>query len=80
MLVDDELLTREDDRWVASSDLSAFRCPRRFTRCWPLGSRACPADERAIVTAASVEGTVFHRGAVSELTPDALDADSRAQL
>ena len=27
MLVDDELLTREDDRWVASSDLSDLPVP-----------------------------------------------------
>src|SRR4029453_6544866 len=32
-----------------------------------------PADQWAIVTAASVEGTVFHRGAVSDLTPDSFE-------
>ena len=33
-----------------------------------------PADQRAILTTASVEGVVFHRSAISELARPALDA------
>ena len=32
MLVDDALLTREGDRWVASSDLSELPVPSTITR------------------------------------------------
>jgi predicted ATPase/class 3 adenylate cyclase/DNA-binding winged helix-turn-helix (wHTH) protein len=70
MLVDDQLLTREDDRWVASSDLSDLPVPSTIQALLAARVEGLPADEWAIVTAASVEGTVFHRGALSELTPD----------
>ena len=69
MLVDDELLTRTDDAWVASSDLSDLPVPSTINALLAARLDGLPSDEWAIVTAASVEGTVFHRGAVSELTP-----------
>ena len=69
MLIDDELLTREDDEWVASSDLSDVPVPSTINALLAARLDGLPSDEWAIVTAASVEGTVFHRGAVSELTP-----------
>ena len=70
MLVDDQLLTREDDHWVVSSDLSDFPVPSSIQALLAARVEGLPADQWAIVTAASVEGTVFHRGAVSDLTPD----------
>ena len=73
MLVDDELLTREDDRWVAARISPSCRFPRRSTRFSPPVSRASRPIERAILTAAAVEGAVFHRSAVSELARPALD-------
>jgi class 3 adenylate cyclase/tetratricopeptide (TPR) repeat protein/DNA-binding winged helix-turn-helix (wHTH) protein len=70
MLVDDQLLTRDNDHWVASSDLSDLPVPSTVQALLAARVEGLPADEWAIVTAASVEGTVFHRGAVSELAPD----------
>ena len=73
MLIDDELLTREDDRWVVSSDLSDLPVPSSIQALLAARVEGLPADQWAIVTAASVEGTVFHRGAVSDLTPDSFE-------
>ena len=73
MLIDDELLTREDDHWVASSDLSDLPVPSSIQALLAARVEGLPADQWAIVTAASVEGTVFHRGAVSDLTPDSFE-------
>ena len=70
MLVDDQLLTREDDHWVVSSDLSDLPVPSSIQALLAARVEGLPADQWAIVTAASVEGTVFHRSAVSDLTPD----------
>ena len=73
MLVDDALLTREDDRWVAASDLSELPVPSTIHALLAARLEGLPADERAILTTAAVEGAVFHRGAVAELARPALD-------
>lgn len=67
MLVDDALLTREGDRWVASSNLSELPVPSTIHALLAARLEGLPADERAILRAAAVEGLVFHRGAVGEL-------------
>jgi predicted ATPase len=69
MLVDDALLTREGDRWVASSDLSELPVPSTIHALLAARLEGLPADERAILMTAAVEGLVFHRGAVGELRP-----------
>ncbi|TIL90853.1 MAG: adenylate/guanylate cyclase domain-containing protein [Mesorhizobium sp.] len=68
MLVDEKLLTREKDTWVARGDLSELpRVPSTIDAL--LGARLdrLPEHERAILTMAAVEGVVFHRSAVVEL-------------
>ena len=69
MLVDDALLTREGDHWVASSDLSELPVPSTIHALLAARLEGLPADERAILMTAAVEGAVFHRGAVGELRP-----------
>src|SRR3712207_3236626 len=73
MLVDDGLLTREEDRWVAPSDLSELPVPSTIHALLAARLEGLPADQRAILTTAAVEGVVFHRGAVGELAHPALD-------
>ena len=73
MLVDDGLLKREGDRWVASSDLSELPVPSTIHALLAARLDGLPADERAILTSAAVEGAVFHRGAVAALAGPALD-------
>jgi predicted ATPase len=72
-LVDDALLTREGDHWVASSDLSELPVPSTIQSLLAARLEGLPADERAILMTAAVEGLVFHRAAVAELHPT-LDA------
>jgi predicted ATPase/class 3 adenylate cyclase len=74
MLVDDGLLTREDDRWVASSNLADMPVPATIHALLAARLEGLPADQRAILTTASVEGVVFHRSAVGELARRVLDA------
>jgi predicted ATPase/class 3 adenylate cyclase len=74
MLVDDELLTREADRWVAAADLSEIPVPSTINALLAARLEGLPMAEQTLLTAAAVEGTVFHRGAVGELTPDMADA------
>ena len=68
-----------DDRWVAASDLSELPVPSTINALLAARLEGLPADERAILTAAAVEGTVFHRGAVRELAARIAERDARAR-
>jgi predicted ATPase/class 3 adenylate cyclase len=68
-LVDDALLTREGGHWVASSNLSELPVPSTINALLAARLEGLPADERAILMTAAVEGLVFHRAAVGELRP-----------
>ena len=80
MLIDDQLLTREGDHWVVSSDLSDLPVPSSIQALLAARVEGLPADQWTIVTAASVEGTVFHRGAVRDLTPDSFESTLELNL
>jgi predicted ATPase/class 3 adenylate cyclase len=67
MLVEDSLLTREGDRWVAASNLSEMPVPSTIHALLAARLDGLPADERAILSIAAVEGAVFHIGAVRDL-------------
>ncbi|TGQ37225.1 AAA family ATPase [Mesorhizobium sp. M00.F.Ca.ET.216.01.1.1] len=73
MLVDDALLRRAPDSWVASSDLAELPVPSTINALLAARLEGLPSVERAILTAAAVEGAVFHRSAVSELAGLVLD-------
>ena len=76
MLVDEELLRRNEEGWVARADLSELPVPSTINALLAAQLEGLPSLERAILTAAAVEGAFFHRSAVSELThpaPDALE-------
>ena len=72
MLIDDGLLTARTATGCqpATCRRSPFR--RRSTPCSRRGSTACGRDERAVIERGSVEGKVFHRGAVAELSTEQL--------
>ena len=65
MLVDEQLLTRKEDCWVARSDLSELPVPSTINALLAARLEGLPVDERAILTTAAVEGAVFHRSAVA---------------
>lgn len=73
MLVEDSLLTREGDHWVAASNLIELPVPSTIHALLAARLDGLPSDERAILSIAAVEGTTFHLGAVSNLHPK-LDA------
>src|SRR4029078_4817125 len=73
MLVDEQLLTRKEDGWVARSDLSELPVPATITALLAARLEGLPVHERAILTTAAVEGLVFYRSTVAELD-QALDS------
>ena len=78
MLVDDGLLDRAK---VAdgspSPDLAELPVPSTIHALLAARLEGLPADERAILTTAAVEGAVFHRGAVADLACHAPDRGAR---
>ena len=69
MLIDDGLLTRVDDRWVSSPDLSRVEVPPSIAALLAARLDGLPTRERAILERASVVGNVFDRAAIIALSP-----------
>jgi class 3 adenylate cyclase/tetratricopeptide (TPR) repeat protein len=69
MLVDDDLLTRDGERWVASGDLTDVQVPATISALLSARLDRLSGSERAVLERAAVVGKVFHRGAVAELLP-----------
>ena len=72
MLIDDGLLTRSDGHWVPAGDLSQITVPPTIHALLAARLDRLGRDERAVIERGSVEGKVFHRGAVAELSTDQL--------
>jgi predicted ATPase/class 3 adenylate cyclase len=76
MLVDDALLRRAPDGWVPASDLAELPVPSTINALLATRLEGLPPAERTILTAAAVEGPLFHQSAVSEVAhplPDTLE-------
>jgi class 3 adenylate cyclase/tetratricopeptide (TPR) repeat protein len=69
MLIDDGLLERQNGYWIATGDLKAVSVPPTIHALLSARLDRLGPDERAVVERGSVEGRVFHRGAVAELAP-----------
>ena len=72
MLIDDGLLTRSDGEWVPAGDLSQITVPPTIHALLAARLDRLGRDERAVIERGSVEGKVFHRGAVAELSTEQL--------
>ncbi len=70
MLIDDGLLRREDGHWEPAGDLSKVRVPPTIQALLAARLDQLGQEERAVVECGSVEGKVFHRGALAVLAPD----------
>jgi class 3 adenylate cyclase/tetratricopeptide (TPR) repeat protein len=70
MLVDRELLRRDDGRWIATGDLSSLDIPPTINALLTARLEQLSQEERAVVQRASVIGKVFWWSAVSELSPE----------
>ena len=73
MLIDDGLLARDGERWVATGALSDLRVPPTIQALLAARLDQLTADERATIQRAAVCGKQFHVGAVAAL----LEADAR---
>jgi tetratricopeptide (TPR) repeat protein len=80
MLLDEGLLERRNGDWIASPGLADLTVPPTLREL--LGARLdrMPAGERAALERGSVEGQVFHRGAVDVLSEASQRADVTERL
>ena len=76
MLIDDGLVVREDDRWVAAGDLSDVTVPPSIQALLASRLDRLSPEERAVLEAAAVVGKEFFVGAVRDL----LDEDARLRV
>jgi class 3 adenylate cyclase/tetratricopeptide (TPR) repeat protein len=80
MLIDDGLLERRNGSWVATTDLDDMAVPPTIHALLAARLDRLSGDERAVVERASVEGKLFHRGAVAELAPQSVRPRVTAHL
>jgi class 3 adenylate cyclase/tetratricopeptide (TPR) repeat protein len=80
MLVDDELLRREDGRWEMVGDLAKVAVPPSINALLAARLDLLSAEERAVVEPASVIGAVFVTEAVEAIVPEAIGGDVARHL
>ena len=80
MLIDDGLLERQNGHWLASGDLASVAVPPTIQALLSARLDRLEPSERAVVERASIEGKVFHRGAVAELAPTEVRNDVGGHL
>ena len=73
MLIEDGSLRRDDGRWVAD-DLARVGVPAGIHALLAARLDRLEAPQRAVLQRGSVEGQVFHRGAVEALSPESARA------
>jgi predicted ATPase/class 3 adenylate cyclase/DNA-binding winged helix-turn-helix (wHTH) protein len=72
MLIDDGLLRRDVGHWTVADELADLPVPPTIHALLAARIEALPDHERTLLAHASVEGTVFHRGALDALMPGAV--------
>jgi class 3 adenylate cyclase/DNA-binding SARP family transcriptional activator len=80
MLVDDKRLAWKDGHWEVAEDLVELRVPHEITAFLAARLERLPPKERALLVRASVEGAIFHRGALRDLAPEFSDSSLEANL
>ena len=79
MLIDDGLLRFDGDTWRGVDDLEQVTVPPTIQLLAARLDRL-DADERAVMERGSVEGKIFHAGAVATLSPATLRPNVRPRL
>ncbi len=69
MLIDDGRLRRQNGGWAAVGDVATMAVPTTLRALLAARLELLAPEERELLWRASVEGTVFHRGALDELAP-----------
>jgi class 3 adenylate cyclase/tetratricopeptide (TPR) repeat protein len=72
MLVDDGLIVRADDQWLAAGDLSTVTVPASIHALLASRIDRLTSEERTVLEAAAVIGKEFFVGAVRDLVPEDL--------
>jgi class 3 adenylate cyclase len=70
MLIEEGVLERRNGSWVAAGDLGGISIPPSIHALLAARVERLGAKERAVLERGSVEGKVFHRGAVLHLLPE----------
>ncbi len=79
-LIDDGFLVQADSGWAALGNLGQLAIPPTISALLAARLDGLGAEERVVIERASVEGKVFHRGAVTELAPEPIRAHVRERL
>ena len=80
MLIDDGLLRFDGDTWRGVDDLEQVTVPPTIQLLLAARLDRLDADERAVMERGSVEGKIFHAGAVATLSPATLRPNVRPRL
>jgi class 3 adenylate cyclase/tetratricopeptide (TPR) repeat protein len=80
MLIDDGLLRRHNGQWAATDDLAEVAVPPTIQALLSARLDRLDGAERDVIERASVEGKVFHGGALLELAPEALRPEVPSRL
>lgn len=79
-LIDDGFLVQAGDGWAAPGDLRQLSLPPTIQALLAARLDGLGSEERTVIERASVEGKVFHRGAVMEMAPEPMRAQVRDRL
>jgi len=80
MLIDDGLLRFEAGTWRSVEDLANVTVPPTIHLLLAARLDRLDAEERAVIERGSVEGKVFHSGAVTTLSPETMRPNVRSRL
>ncbi len=80
MLVDDGLIARDNGRWHATADLGSLPVPPTIHALVAARLDRLGAPERDVLERASIEGKVFHLGAVRELADNGAASSAAADV
>jgi tetratricopeptide (TPR) repeat protein len=79
-LIDDGFLVESNGSWAAPGDLRQLALPPTIQALLAARLDGLGNEERSVIESASVEGKVFHRGAVIELAPEPMRGHVRDRL
>ena len=79
-LIDDGFLVRSNGGWAAPGDPRQLALPPTIQALLAARLDGLGNEERTVIERAAVEGKVFHRGAVTELTPEPIRGHVRDRL
>ena len=79
-LIDDGFLVQSGDGWAAHGNVRDLSIPPTIQALLAARLDGLGSEDRTVIERASVEGKVFHRGAVTELAPELMRPQVRERL